>query len=68
VVLPKNAPIFWEFSTNKLATIDRTTMTIHERWLPSASARLRRIALAPDGRVGVDVSLHSQPLGSGGSP
>jgi virginiamycin B lyase len=51
VVLHNNAPPFCEFGTNKLATIDPKTMTVHEYTLPKASARPRRIALAPDGTV-----------------
>jgi virginiamycin B lyase len=51
VVLPSNVPIFCEFGTNKLATIDPRTMTIHEYVLPAASARPRRLALAPDGSI-----------------
>jgi virginiamycin B lyase len=51
VVLNNNAPFFCEFGTNKLATVDPKTMTIHEYTLPNAGARPRRIALAPDGTV-----------------
>jgi virginiamycin B lyase len=51
VILPSNTPIFCEFGTNKLATIDRGTMAIHEYTLPAASARPRRLALAPDDTV-----------------
>jgi virginiamycin B lyase len=51
VVLPNDAPLFCEFGTNKLATVDSKTMTVHEYPLPNASARPRRIALAPDGTV-----------------
>jgi virginiamycin B lyase len=51
VVLQNNAPLFCEFGTNKLATIDPKTMTIREYTLPNASARPRRIALAPDGTI-----------------
>jgi virginiamycin B lyase len=51
VILPNNTPIFCEFGSNKLATIDRSTMAIHEYTLPATSARPRRIALAPDGTV-----------------
>jgi virginiamycin B lyase len=40
VVLPSNVPIFCEFGTNKLATIDPRTMTIHEYVLP-LRARVR---------------------------
>jgi virginiamycin B lyase len=51
VVLQNNMPIFCEFGTNKLATIDPRTMTIHEYPLPATSARPRRIVLAPDGTI-----------------
>jgi virginiamycin B lyase len=51
VVLPNNAPFFCEFGTNKLATVDPKTMTVHEYTLPNASARPRRLALASDGTV-----------------
>lgn len=48
VILPNNTPFFCEFGANKLASVDPNTMQIHEYPLPSASARPRRIALAPD--------------------
>jgi virginiamycin B lyase len=51
VILATNAPLFCEFGTNKLATVDPKTMTVHEYTLPNGSARPRRIALAPDGTV-----------------
>jgi virginiamycin B lyase len=51
VVLHNNTPFFCEFGANKLATVDPKTMTIREYTLPNASARPRRIALAPDGTV-----------------
>jgi len=51
VVLPSNAPFFCEFGTNKLATVDPKTMTIHEYPLPNAGSRPRRLALAPDGTI-----------------
>jgi virginiamycin B lyase len=51
VILQNNAPFFCEFGTNKLATIDSRTMTIHEYTLPAAGARPRRLALAPDGTI-----------------
>jgi virginiamycin B lyase len=38
VVLPDNRPMFCEFGTNKLATLDPRTMTIHEYTLPAGSA------------------------------
>ena len=51
VILPNNAPLFCEFGTNKLATVDPHTMTIREYTLPDSGARPRRLALAPDGTV-----------------
>src|SRR5262249_60842402 len=51
VVLPSNAPLFCEFGTNKLGTVEPKTMTIHEYALPNTNARPRRIALAPAGTV-----------------
>ena len=51
VVLPDNTPFFCEFGTNKLASIDPSTMRIREYTLPAAGARPRRIALAPDGTL-----------------
>jgi virginiamycin B lyase len=51
VILPNNTPLFCEFGSNKLASVDSNTMQIHEYTLPEASARPRRIALAPDGTV-----------------
>jgi virginiamycin B lyase len=51
VILPNNTPIFCEFGTNKLASIEPSTMKIREYTLPSAGTRPRRIALAPDGTV-----------------
>jgi virginiamycin B lyase len=51
VILPNNAPLFCEFGTNKLATVDPRTMTIREYTLPDSGARPRRLALAPDGTV-----------------
>lgn len=51
VILPNNTPIFCEFGSNKLASIDSRTMNIHEYSLPAAEARPRRIALAPDGTI-----------------
>src|SRR5580658_3582201 len=51
VILQNNMPFFCEFGTNKLASIDPSTMKIREYSLPAAGARPRRIALAPDGTV-----------------
>jgi len=49
--LPNNTPLFCEFGTNKLGSIDPRTMKIREYMLPAAGARPRRIALAPDGTI-----------------
>lgn len=51
VILPNNGPLFCEFGSNKLASVDPNTMQVHEYTLPNSSARPRRIALAADGTV-----------------
>ena len=51
VVTPDKVPFFCEFGTNKLASIDPSTMKIREYTLPATNARPRRIALAPDGTI-----------------
>lgn len=51
VILQNNTPIFCEFGSNKLAAVDPKTMAIREYMLPNASARPRRLALAPDGTI-----------------
>ena len=51
VILPNNTPFFCEFGTNKVASLDPSTMKIREYILPAAGAHPRRIALAPDGTV-----------------
>jgi virginiamycin B lyase len=51
VVLPNGEPLFCEFGTNKLGTIDPKQMTIQEFTLPNSSTRPRRLALAPDGTI-----------------
>ena len=50
VVTQKGVPIFCEFGTNKLASIDPKTMEIKEYTLPEG-ARPRRLALAKDGTI-----------------
>jgi virginiamycin B lyase len=45
VILPNNIPIFCEFGTNKLGSIDPSTMRVSEYTLPAAGTRPRRIAL-----------------------
>ena len=50
VVTQKGVPIFCEFGSNKLATIDTKTMAIKEYPLPEG-ARPRRLAVAQDGTI-----------------
>jgi len=50
VVTQKGMPIFCEFGSNKLASIDPKTMEIKEYTLPEG-ARPRRLALARDGTI-----------------
>ena len=42
VILQNNTPFFCEFGTNKLASIDPSTMKIREYTLPAAGAHPRR--------------------------
>jgi virginiamycin B lyase len=51
IVATQKLLFFCEFGTNKLASIDPKTMTIHEYTLPASAARPRRLALAPDGTI-----------------
>ena len=44
----KGIPVFVEFGTNKVATIDPQTCAIKEYPLPNPAARPRRLALTPD--------------------
>jgi virginiamycin B lyase len=48
VINSKGVPVFVEFGTNKIATIDPKTMAIKEYALPSPASRPRRLALSPD--------------------
>jgi virginiamycin B lyase len=48
VITSAGIPLFSEFGTNKLASINPDTMVIHEYLLPDAAARPRRIAITPD--------------------
>ena len=48
VINSKGIPVFVEFGTNKIATIDPATMAIKEYALPNAASRPRRLALTPD--------------------
>lgn len=50
VITQKGVPIFCEFGSNKLASVDPKTMEIHEYALPDG-ARPRRLALASDGTI-----------------
>ena len=50
VVNSEGIPFYSEFGTNKIASINPTTMEITEYTLP-AGARPRRLAIAPDGLV-----------------
>ncbi len=50
VVDPSGRPFFDEFNTNKIGTIDPSTMAIKEYTLP-AQARPRRIAVTSDGII-----------------
>jgi len=50
VVTGQGIPFFCEFGSNKLASIDPSSMAIHEYPLPQG-ARPRRLALAPDGTI-----------------
>jgi virginiamycin B lyase len=45
------APFFAEFGSNKLASIDPATMTIHEYALPNPESRPRRIAVTTDDAI-----------------
>ena len=44
-------PFFAEFGSNKLASIDPATMTIHEYALPNPESRPRRIAITTDDAI-----------------
>ena len=50
VITAQGMPVFCEFGSNKLATIDPQTMAFREYPLPDG-ARPRRLALASDGSV-----------------
>jgi virginiamycin B lyase len=50
VITAKDVPVFCEFGSNKLASIDPATMAIREYTLPEG-ARPRRLALAADGAI-----------------
>ena len=47
----KGVPFFAEFGSNKLASIDPTTMAIHEYKLPNVESRPRRIAITSDDAI-----------------
>jgi len=48
---PDQCSVPFAIGTNKLASIDPSTMKVREYTLPEAGARPRRIALAPDGTI-----------------
>ena len=48
MVNSKGIPVFVEFGSNKIATIDPSTMAIKEYSLPNPASRPRRLALTPD--------------------
>jgi virginiamycin B lyase len=48
VINSKGVPVFVEFGTNQVATIDPKTFEIKEYKLPDPAARPRRLALTPD--------------------
>ncbi len=48
---PSDHPWFVEFGSNKLATVDPATFTLHEYTLPRTNARPRRMAITSDGAV-----------------
>jgi len=51
VISSKGVPIFCEFGSNKIASIDPDTLAIHEWVLPHEDSRPRRIAITPDDAV-----------------
>jgi virginiamycin B lyase len=51
VISSKGVPIFCEFGSNKIASIDPDTLEIHEWVLPHEDSRPRRIAITPDDAV-----------------
>ena len=51
VITSKGVPIFCEFGSNKIASIDPDTLEIHEWVLPHEDSRPRRIAITPDDAV-----------------
>ena len=51
VISSKGIPVFCEFGTNKVATVDPHTMAITEFELPGAGTRPRRLSIAKDDTV-----------------
>jgi virginiamycin B lyase len=47
----KGVPFFTEFGTNKLASIDPTTLEVREYVLPYADSRPRRLAITSDDTI-----------------
>ena len=48
VITTEAVPYFVEFGANKIASIDPTTMAIHEYLLPNEESRPRRVAITAD--------------------
>ena len=51
VINSKGVPIFCEFGSNKIASVDPDTLEIHEWVLPHADSRPRRIAITAEDSV-----------------
>jgi virginiamycin B lyase len=51
VINSQDTPVFVQFGSNKIATIDRKSMAIREFPLPNAASRPRRLAITADDAV-----------------
>lgn len=51
VMTLQGIPVFCEFGSNKIATVDPETMAIHEYVLSNERSRPRRIAITPDDMI-----------------
>jgi len=51
VITSKDVPIFAEFGSNKLASVDPNTLAIHEWTLPNPDTRIRRLTITPDDMI-----------------
>ena len=51
MITSKGVPIFAEFGTNKLASVDPNTMEIREWTLPDPDTRIRRLTITPDDMI-----------------